>query len=128
MGATRVTVTIRNPAKPDQVWDGLFLVDTGVMDCRIPRQYLESVGLAPLGSRTCRLSDGSLIRMDATVAVIEFMGEIVGGTIIMTNADTEPLLGLIPLQSAGIELDPQTQTLKKLPSVRLKVLQGLTAT
>ena len=72
------------------------------------------------------MGDGSEIRMDATTAVVEFMGEIVGGTIIMADAGAEPLLGLIPLQSAGFELDRQTQTLKKLPSVRLKVLQELT--
>ena len=29
MGATHVTVTVRNPAEPDRCWDGLFLVDTG---------------------------------------------------------------------------------------------------
>ncbi len=126
MGATYVTVAIRNPAEPERVWEGLFLVDTGVMDCRVPRQCLESIGLAPLGSRVFCLGDGSEIRMDATTAVVEFMGEIVGGTIIMADAGAEPLLGLIPLQSAGFELDRQTQTLKKLPSVRLKVLQELT--
>ncbi len=29
MGATHVTVTIRNPADPERSWEGLFLVDTG---------------------------------------------------------------------------------------------------
>ena len=29
MGAIHVTVGIRNPAEPDRVWEGLFLVDTG---------------------------------------------------------------------------------------------------
>ena len=28
-GATNVTVTIRNRAEPDRIWEGLFLVDTG---------------------------------------------------------------------------------------------------
>ena len=26
MGTTRVTVAIRNPAEPERVWEGLFLV------------------------------------------------------------------------------------------------------
>ena len=30
MGATHVTVTIRNPADPDRAWEGLFRVDPGV--------------------------------------------------------------------------------------------------
>ncbi len=45
MGATHVTVTIRNPAEPDRTWEGLFLVDTGVTDSLVPRPYLEAIGL-----------------------------------------------------------------------------------
>ena len=36
MGATHVTVTIRNPALPDKSWEGLFLVDTGAVDSLVP--------------------------------------------------------------------------------------------
>ena len=45
MGVTHVTVAIRNPAEPEGVWEGLFLVDTGATDCLVPRQHLESIGL-----------------------------------------------------------------------------------
>ena len=41
MGATHVTVAIRNPAEPDRVWEGLFLVDTGATDCLVPRSSPE---------------------------------------------------------------------------------------
>ncbi len=41
MGATHVTVTIRNPAAPDRAWEGLFLVDTGATDCLVPRPHLD---------------------------------------------------------------------------------------
>ncbi len=51
MGAIHVTVGIRNPAEPDRVWEGLFLVDTGATDCLVPRQHLESIGLGPKGRR-----------------------------------------------------------------------------
>ena len=47
MGATHVTVTIRNPAEPERVWEGLFLVDTGATDSLVPRPHLEAIGLAP---------------------------------------------------------------------------------
>ncbi len=120
MGATHVTVAIRNPAEPDRVWEGLFLVDTGATDTLVPRPYLESIGLAPKGQRVYSLADGSEIRMSATTAEIEFMGEIVGGTIVMGETRSKPLLGSIALESAGIEVDPLNQTLKRLPAVRLK--------
>ena len=81
MGAIHVTVGIRNPAEPDRVWEGLFLVDMGVTDCLVPRQHLESIGLAPEGQRAYELADGSEVRMGVAVARVEFIGEFVGATI-----------------------------------------------
>lgn len=120
MGITQVTVTIRNPADLERAWEGLFLVDTGSIDCLVPRQHLEAIGLTPMGHRTYELADGSEIRIDVTAGHIEFMGEFVGGTIIFGPADAEPILGMTALESVGIEVDPRNQRLKRLPAVRLK--------
>ena len=122
MGATHVTVRITNPAEPDRFWEGLFLVDTGATDSLVPRLHLEAIGLPPKGRRTYQLADGSDLVLDVTTADIEFMGEIVGGTIIMGADDAEPLLGVTALESVGIEVDPLNQRLKRLPAVRLKGL------
>ena len=119
MGATHVTVTIRNPANPDKAWEGLFLVDTGATDSLIPRPHLEAIGLRPKGRREYVLADGSEIEMDITTAELEIMGEIVGGTILFGDASTVPLLGVTALESAGIEVDPVNRQLKRLPSIRL---------
>ena len=124
MGATHVTVTIRNPAAPDRTWEGLFLVDTGATDCLVPRQHLEAIGLEPKGQRTYQLANGAELKLDVTSADIEFMGDFVGGTIIFGDADAEPLLGLTALASVGIEVDPLNQRLKRLPAVRLKRVGG----
>ena len=124
MGATHVTVAIRNLAEPDRVWEGLFLVDTGATDCLVPRQHLESIGLAPKGQRVYELADGSELRMDITVAQVEFMGEFVGATIMFGEKDAEPLLGVTALESVGIEVDPRNERLKRLPAVRLKGLRN----
>ena len=120
MGATHVTVRITNPAAPDRFWEGLFLVDTGATDSLVPRPHLEAIGLKPEGKRVYELADGNQVAVDITVAEIEFMGEIVGGTIVMGADDAEPLLGLTALASVGIEADPLTQRLKRRPAVRLK--------
>lgn len=120
MGTTHVTVAIRNPAEPERVWEGLFLVDTGAMDCLVPRQHLEAIGLFPLGQRIYGLADGKDLRMDVTVARIEFMGEVVGGTIAFGEENSEPLLGVTALESVGIEIDPHNQTLRRLPAVRMR--------
>lgn len=123
MGATHVTVTIRNPAEPDRAWEGLFLVDTGATDCLVPRSCLEAIGLRPKGARVYELADGREIKMNITTADIEFMGEIVGGTILFGAENAEPLLGVTALESVGIEVDPSNQRLKRLPAVRLKNLR-----
>ena len=120
MGATHVTVTIRNPAAPDRTWEGLFLVDTGATDCLVPKQHLEAIGLEPKGQRTYELANGAELKLDVTSADIEFMGDFVGGTIIFGEEDAEPLLGMTALESVGIEVDPLNQRLKRLPAVRLK--------
>ncbi len=120
MGAVHVTVPIRNPAEPRRTWEGLFLVNTGATDSLVPRPHLEAIGLAPKGQRIYELADGREIKMDITTADIEFMGEIVGGTILFGEADVEPLLGVPALESVGIEVDPSNQRLKRLSVVRLK--------
>lgn len=123
MGATHVTVTIRNPAEPDRAWEGLFLVDKSATDSLVPRPHLEAIGLRPKGRRVYELANGDELKMEITTADIEFMGEIVGGTVLFGEADTEPLLGVTALESVGIEVDPTNQRLKRLPAVRLKTVR-----
>ena len=81
------------------------------------------IGLQPKGQRVYELANGQEITLDITTADIEFMGEIVGGTIIFGESGTEPLLGVTALESVGIEVDPTNQRLKRLPAVRLKTLR-----
>ena len=123
MGITHVDATIRNPAAPERSWEGSFLVDTGAIDSLVPRPHLEAIGLQPRMQRVYETADGREVTMDVTTGEIEFMGELTAELIIFGDADAEPLLGVTALESAGIEIDPANQRLKKLPSVRLKRMQ-----
>ena len=120
MGMTQVTVAICNPSDPERRWEGLFLVDTGAIDCMVPAKHLKDVGISPMGKRTYELADGTEVAMEIGVARIEFMGEAVGATVIFGKDNIEPILGVTALESVGIEVDPQNQRLKRLPAVRLK--------
>jgi len=120
MGITQVTVAVRNPARPKRFWEALFLVDTGAVDCLVPGKQLRAIGLKPRGKRVYELADGAEVTFDVTVAEIEFMGETVGATVIYGPDDAEPILGVTALESVGIEIDPRSQRLKRLPAVRLK--------
>lgn len=120
MGLTRVQITVRNPADSARSWEGPFLVDTGAVDSLIPRERLEQIGLRPEGNRTYELADGRQVEMDITVARLEFMGDVIGATVVIGEEGAEPLLGVTALESMGIEIDPLNQRLRKLPSIRLK--------
>ena len=120
MGATHITVTVRNPAEPHRAWEGTFLVDPGIMNCLAPRKNLAAIGLAPEGQRTYGRADGSETLMDFAVAQVEFMDGLTGVSIMMGEDDAEPLLGLTALESVGIAVDPETHTLKRMPYVRMR--------
>jgi clan AA aspartic protease len=122
MGATHVTVAVVNPADPSRRWEGLFLVDTGAVDCYVPGNRLREIGLEPRGRRVYELADGREVALDIAVAQVEFMGEAVGATVIFGDDSAEPRLGVTALESVGIEVDPLNQRLKRLPAVRLKAL------
>ncbi len=113
MGETHVPVLIRNPAEPQRTWEGLFLVDTGANDCHVPRRYLEGIGLAPRAERVYQLADGSVVTVGTTIGELEFMGELVPSLIAFGEDGTEPLLGSIALQAAGVEVDLRTESLRK---------------
>ena len=123
MGTTQVTVSVSNPTDASRRWDGLFLVDTGAIDCYVPAKHLHAIGIEPKGRRTYELADGTELALDIGVAQLEFMGEVVGVTAIFGEDDAEPLLGVTALESVGSEVDPQNQRLKRLPAVRLKKLR-----
>jgi len=86
----------------------------------VPGRHLRSLGLKSRGQRLYELADGSEVTLDVTVAEIEFMGERVGATVIYGPDDAEPILGVTALESVGIEVDPRSQRLERLPAVRLK--------
>ena len=126
MGATLVEVNVTNPADVERQWKGTFLVDTGATDCYIPSKFLRAIGIRPVFQRDYELADGTMVTMDVGVAQLEVMGEVVGATVIFGNDDSEALLGVTVLESAGIEVDPGNQRLKKLPTVRLKSIAKAT--
>ena len=120
MMVMHVTATVRNPAEPERTWEGSFLVDTGATDCLVPRQHLEAIGLGAKGERIYSLADGSELQMSVTTGRIEFMGEVVGATIVMGDEGSDPVVGRTALDSAEIEVDPRNQELRRLPFVRLR--------
>ncbi len=87
MGAAHATATIRNMTDRDRSWEELFLVDTGATDSLVPRPHLEAIGLTPERRRVYELANGRTITVDIAFGLIEFMGDVVAGTIIFGEPD-----------------------------------------
>lgn len=119
MVAAYVTVAIRNPAEPERVWEGEFLVDPGAMNTLAPRQHLAAIGIVPAAQRAYTLADGAEIQVDFGGGRMDFLGESTFGDVLFGAEDVTPLLGVTALGSVGIEVDPDNGTLKKLSAIRL---------
>ena len=97
MGLTHVTVTVRNPADLDRTWESLFLVLAGATDSMVPGGQLRDIGIEPMTQRSYELADGREQTYDVGVARIEFLGDIVGASVIFGPDDAEPILGVTAL-------------------------------
>jgi len=118
VGFIYVPVSVKALGSEDR-YDAPFLLDTGAIDSMAPATALRKAGVEPVGSKTYELADGSRQDFAFGLARIEFMGEITAGRIIFGPDDAEPFLGVTALEAAGVSIDPSTQTLRKLPAVRL---------
>ena len=120
MGAIHVTVTLRASQKSRKKYEADFLVDTGATGSMAPASKLKKAGIGRRGRMSYELADGSTVEYDFGLAVIEFMGELTAGRIIFGPDKCEPLLGVTPLESVGIIVDPANCQLKRLPAIPLK--------
>ena len=119
MGLIYAPVTIRNPADASKYWEGTFLVDTGAIESLVPREILDAIGVKPATQREYVLADGSKVNLETAPAAMEIMGTLIGTTVVFEDTNSEPLLGRIALNAAGIEVDTNNQTLTKLPYRRM---------
>ena len=120
MGLTHVAVRLLN-SHSENTYEGDFLVDTGALDSMAPASELKKIGIEPVGKDVYELASGELQEYEYAKAELKFMDEIVTGTRIIFGPDnSEPILGVIALESAGFIVDSPNQTLRKLRARPLK--------
>ena len=119
VGLAQVSATVRNPADSSKSWRGDFVIDVHACNSVVPRSCLAAIDLHPTGQRTYEFADGREVTKEVTTGEIEFLGALVGGTIVYGEDDGEPVLGMTALAAGGFEFDPIEQTIRKLPAVRL---------
>lgn len=119
MGAIFRTAAVSNPSQPDRRWAGDFLIDTGAIDCVVPRRHLEAIGIEPEERRAYRLADGTEVMLDVGIVRLEFMGGRSGVDAVFADDDAQPLLGARAMESLNIEIDMKEHSLRRLPAAHL---------
>ena len=119
MGLTHVAVKLRKP-NSHKVISQTFLVDTGATDSMVQTSVLKSVGVVPVGKRTYELASGERKDFEVGYAEMSFMEDTIQTRVIFGPDDTEPILGAIALELAGLVVDPANERLRKLPALPLK--------
>lgn len=128
MGKVTTTLTITNRADEVRAADGTIskeqirrvtldevLVDTGATVLSLPKTIIDQLGLAPLKQVLTSTAAGyqhATVYQDAKVSLQGREGvfqalELPGGE--------NPLLGVIPMEELGVEIDLQKQELRLLP-------------
>jgi clan AA aspartic protease len=120
MGLTKVTASVANLMKSKKAYESLFLVDTGAIHCMAPQKELEEAGITEEGKETYELANGQTVEYGYGFARVSFMGFETVTQIIFGPENSEPILGVLALESVGIGVDPQSKTLKKMPAIPLK--------
>ncbi|MEN0111000.1 MAG: aspartyl protease family protein [Planctomycetota bacterium] len=120
MGVTRVTTTIASLAGEETPYEADFLVDTGALDCLAPASALTAAGITPRKKKAYELASGEVVEYDVGFARLRLLGDETVVEILPGPEKTEPILGVLALESLGIIVDPVTQSLRRLHALPLK--------
>ncbi len=120
MGITKVTAAISDLNKSKPAYESLFLVDTGAIDCMAPASELHKAGITVRGKAVYELANGEPFEVEYGYAIISFLGSETVVQVIFGPENTEPILGVVALENVGIDVDPVTNTLKKMVAKSLK--------
>jgi len=120
MGLTYTVGTVGAVDRSGSPVEAKFLVDTGAIDCLLPTRALLQAGIQPDGTALYELADGQTREMSFAWARICFMDTVAMSKVVFGPDGVEPILGVMALESAGITVDPVTNTLKRLATRSLK--------
>jgi len=120
MGVTHVTVSVSDLTRDAEPFEADFLVDTGAIHSMAPRDSLLQAGVQPEGKAIYDPANGEPVEYEYGFARLSFLGLEAVARIVFGPPHTEPLLGVLALEDAGIVVDPRTQELRQLHVKPLK--------
>jgi len=90
-------------------------VDTGASYSWIPRPALEALGHTPEDDREFELADGRRITYGVKEVVVRVDGRSTTTWVVFGEPGTDPLLGAVTLQEAGLGVDALNERLMRVP-------------
>jgi len=120
MGFIYASTEVTNITGGDAKYIMPFLVDTGSTDTIIPANELDKIGVKREGKENYELTDGTVVSYDTGFAFVIVNGKKVVANVVFGNENSEPLLGVTVLESAGLIVDPINRVLRKLEAIPLK--------
>jgi len=121
LGLVYAVTEVKNITGEGETYEMPFLVDTGATDTVIPSHELDKLGVKRVGKRNYELADGTVVSYDVGYALLNVNGEKVASNVVFGDENSEPLLGVTALESAGFIVDPVRQILKKTAAIPLKL-------
>ena len=91
------------------------LLDTGATTLCLPKRYIEQLGLSSARIVAVATASGIQERGIYQDAKVQIGGRETVVECVELPDDADPLLGVIPMEAMGIELDLQKQQIKFLP-------------
>jgi clan AA aspartic protease len=120
VGLTYIPVTVESLSASGRPIDARFLVDTGAVDCLLPAALLHAAGVESDATDVYELADGRTLELRVGWARLRFMDTVAIAKVAFGPDETEPILGVIAMETAGVTVDPLTNTLRRLTKRSLK--------
>ena len=120
MGLFRVRVRVFD-LKDETRWrDVEMLVDTGSNMAVVPRDAVRELGLVPVEFRKFTLANGLEIVRPVGRAGLATAGRSTACDVVLGEPADAAILGAIPLEGMGLEVDPQRKELRPAVQYLLK--------
>jgi predicted aspartyl protease len=114
VGIGYARMRISNLADPELGFEDDFPIDTGSLYSFAPRQQLLGIGVAPTGTKTLRLADGSQVQREIGDVFFEIGGERRAAPVIFGGSTDERILGVLSLEALALKVNPVTRALEPM--------------
>ncbi len=117
MGLTTVAIEIKNPYKIKQIRQVSFFVDTGALYSIVPASLLEDIGISRRRQQKFILANGEVITRWVGEAMFKYEDREGTAPVIFGEEADKTVLGVVTLETLGLEVDPINRKLKPAPGL-----------